>query len=432
MHSELHNEKMMTHKIRALIIATKFPNTIQPWLANSTAQVVKQGGSATIFSMEQGDAHYSSVVDEYNLIQTTEVLNFSGRKKLLAIIKNFLNPLMLFKSIAGLCSAPQHLSKQKSLTSNLIGALALAPHFIKRDIDIIHSHFEITGHMMLPVIRAQQKPLVITFHGLPPPGVAQLPNIMRREYIDASNTILVNTEFAKKQYMSLGAPAEKMAVIPQGIITRDFVFLTKSKPENAPVELLTVGRFHTDKGQQYVLQALPKLIALGYNLHYTLVGAGPERAALEKMVTQLDLQKHVSFYTSISEQKLKQLYARAHIFIFPSLTDKTGFHEETQGVAIQEAQASGLIVIATKTGGIPECVDDGNSAFLVEDRNADVIADKIQWIIDNPQHWNEWQHNARKYVETHFDIDVIGARLIQIYADTIARHQINHQGNSHE
>lgn len=414
--------------MRALIIATKFPNTIQPWLANSTAQVVKHGGSVTIFSMTQGDPNYSSVVDKFHLAQSTEYLHFDGRNKLFAIANNFLNPLNIVKSVRGLFSAPHYFSKHKSLASNLIGALVLAPHFIKRDIDIIHSHFEITGHLLLPVIRVQKTPFVVTFHGLPPPGVSTIPAIMRSEYVDAADIILVNTEFAKKQYMSLGAPAEKITIIPQGIVTSDFIFTAKPKPADAPVELLTVGRFHADKGQQYVLQALPKLIELGYNLHYTLVGAGPERANLENLVVELNLQKHVTLHTSISEQQLKEIYSRAHIFVFPSLTDKTGFHEETQGVAIQEAQASGLIVIATKTGGIPECVEDGKSAFLVEDRNPAAMADKIQWIIDNPQQWNEWQHNARQYVETHFDIDVIGSRLMQIYADTITQYQKKHQG----
>ena len=420
----------MKRNIKALVIATKFPNTIQPWLANSTAQVVKQGGSVTVFSMEKGDQHYSAVIDEYGLVDKTEVLNFNGKNKLLSIASNFLDPRRLLKSIVGLASAPKYFSEHKPFFNNFIGALVLAPHFCKREIDIVHSHFEITGHLMLPVIRAQQKPFVMTFHGLPPPGVAQLPEAMRREYIAAANTILVNTEFAKKQYMSLGAPAEKIVIIPQGIVTKEFIFSAKPKPDNAPVRLLTVGRFHEDKGQKYVLQALPDIIAQGYNVHYTLVGAGPERDNLQRMASELQLHNHVSFYTSISEQALKEIYAKSHIFIFPSLTDKSGFHEETQGVAIQEAQACGLIVIATRTGGIPECVDDGQSAFLVEDRNSQEIAAKIKWIIDNPEQWGKWQHKARQHVETHFDIDVIGERLMQIYAETIAAHEKSHQGKS--
>ncbi len=420
----------MTRKIRALIISTKFPNTIQPWLANSTAQIVKHGGEVEIFSMETGDKNYSSVIDEYHLKSNIINLNFSGHKILFTIANNFFNPSNLLKSIQGLFIAPKYLSKHKSLSSNLIGILTLAPHFVKKNIDIIHSHFEITGHKMLPVTKAQQVPFIVTFHGLPPPGVAQLPEKMRTEYVDAADVILVNTEFAKKQYVHLGAPAEKIKIIPQGIVTKDFPFTAKPQPTNAPIQLLTVGRFHADKGHKYVLQALPDLIKRGYNVHYTLVGTGPDRVQLEKLAEKLQLRDIVSFHTIISEQKLKEIYAQAHIFIFPSVKATDGFHEETQGVAIQEAQASGLIVIATKTGGIPECVEDGKSAFLIEDRNSTAITDKIQWIIDNPQQWHEWQNNARKYVETHFDIDTIGNRLMQIYTDTITQFQRNRPGVS--
>lgn len=418
----------MTYKIRALIVSTKFPNTIQPWLANSTAQIVKHGGSAEIFSMESGDNNYASVVDEYLLKDSTTNLNFSEKKILRALVKNFLSPRNFFNSIKGIFIAPKYLSKHKSFTSNLIGTLVLAPHFIKKNIDIIHSHFEITGHKFLPIVRAQHVPFVVTFHGLPPPGVTQLPEKMRAEYIAAADVILVNTDFAKKQYVNLGAPEEKIKIIPQGIATKDFAFIAKPKPTNAPIELLSVGRFHADKGHKYVLQALPDLVKSGCNLHYTLVGTGPDQGQLEKMVEELDLQNVVSFHSKISEQQLKEIYAKAHIFIFPSLKAIDGFHEETQGVAVQEAQASGLIVIATKTGGIPECVEDGKSAFLVADRNSSAIADKILWIIDNPQQWYEWQCNARNHVETHFDIDAIGDRLMQIYADTITQFQNYYAG----
>jgi colanic acid/amylovoran biosynthesis glycosyltransferase len=420
----------MTHRIRALIVSTKFPNTIQPWLANSTAQIVKHGGSAEIFSIESGDKIYAAVVDEYQLKNNTTNLNFYGRKILIAIANNFLNPRNIFKSIRGAFIAPKYLSKHKSFSSNLVGTLVLAPHFIKKNIDIIHSHFEITGHKFLPAARAQQVPFIVTFHGLPPPGVTQLPKKMRAEYVEAADVILVNTEFAKKQYVHLGAPAEKIKIIPQGVATKNFAFTAKPLPIDAPVELLSVGRFHADKGHKYVLQALPELIRRGYHLHYTLVGTGPDRGQLEKMVAELHLQHVVSFHTTISEQKLKKIYASAHIFIFPSLKATDGFHEETQGVAIQEAQASGLIVISTKTGGIPECVEDGKSAFLVDDRNSAAIADKIRWIIDNPQQWHEWQHNARKHVETYFDIDVIGNQLMQIYADTITQFHNNYAGTT--
>jgi colanic acid/amylovoran biosynthesis glycosyltransferase len=409
----------MSAKMKVLVIATRFPSTIQPWLANSTAQVVKHGENVEIFAMEEGDKTYAKVVDDYQLLSHTTILNFHGKNILKAIACNFLNPHKIVASLKGIFIAPKYFSSHKSLINSFVGALVLAPHFVKKNIDLIHSHFEITGHKLLPFIKAQGVPFVITFHGLPPPGVALLPEQMRAEYVDAADVILVNTEFAKRQYVHLGAPADKIQILPQGIVTNDYIFSTKEKPLDKPIQILTVGRFHADKGHKYVLHALPELIKRGHKIHYTMVGTGPDKALLEQISTELGLQDVVSFHTSISEAALKDIYAKSHIFILPSLKAIDGFHEETQGVAIQEAQASGLIVVATKVGGIPECVEDGKSAFLIEDRNAEAITDKLQWIIDNPQHWNQWQRDARHYVETHFDIDVIGDRLMKIYSDAI-------------
>jgi len=418
----------MTHAIRALVIATRFPNTIQPWLANGVAQIIKNGGDAIVFSLEKGDSKYSPIVAEYNLIEKTATLKGDGRNKVYTSLKNFLYPHRILRSVCGIFRAPKYFSKSKSLLNNLLNSLAFAPYFNKLDINIIHSHFEITGHQLLPVIKAQKKPLVITFHGFPPFGVAEIPQPMREELLAHADTILVNTQFAKQQYINVGAPAEKIQVIPQGIVTKDFLFNPKPKPVDAPIEILTVGRLSIDKGHLYVLQAIAQLKSKGYKLKYTMLGCGSGQADLESAITSLDIHDEVRILPPTSGAPLFQLFADAHIFILPSIHMENNLWQETQGVVIQEAQASGAIVIATKTGGIPECVDDGKSAFLVEDRNAQAIADKVQWIIDNPQHWSEWQHSARHYVETHFDIDVIGKRLMQIYADTIAQHQQHHQG----
>lgn len=417
----------MKQQIRALVICYKFPSTMQPWLANSVAQIVKHGGEVEILSEVKGDSHYTAVVDAYDLKSRTTHLNFHGRHVLKTILTNFCNPRMVKKSITGVFRAPRYLSRHKSFLGKLLGTLVLAPHINQRNINLVHSHFEVTGHRLLPVIKAQKVPFIITFHGLPPPGIAQLPQKMRAEYVNAADVILVNTEFAKRQYVHLGAPEEKIKILPQGIVTHDYAFVTKDKPADNPIEILTVGRFSPDKGQKYVLHALPELIKCGHNIRYTMVGTGPDRDNLEQLATDLGLGDVVSLHTSISETELKEIYSRSHIFILPSLKAIDGFHEETQGVAIQEAQASGLIVIATKTGGIPECVEDGKSAFLVEDRNSQAIADKLQWIINNPEQWNQWQRDARRHVEAHFDIDVIGNRLMQIYSDAITNSKKAHK-----
>src|SRR5688572_14726703 len=125
----------MNPKLKAWIIATKFPNTIQPWLANSTAQVVKHGGEVNVLSMEAGDAHYSAAVDEFKLDTSTINMRYHGAGILLAIANNFLNPLNVIKSVRGLLVAHRYLSPHKSKASNLIAALVLAPYLVKHKVE---------------------------------------------------------------------------------------------------------------------------------------------------------------------------------------------------------------------------------------------------------------------------------------------------------
>jgi len=123
----------------------------------------------------------------------------------------------------------------------------------------------------------------------------------------------------------------------------------------------------------------------------------------------------------IEREELKQQYRDAHIFILPSIEDVKGMHTETQGVVIQEAQASGKIVIAAKTGGIPECVDDGTSAFLVEPRNSKILAEKIRWIIENQDKWSKWQVAGRKWVEENYSLEKVGERICDVYRTMMHR-----------
>ena len=121
----------------------------------------------------------------------------------------------------------------------------------------------------------------------------------------------------------------------------------------------------------------------------------------------------------LSDAELRQLYDKSHIFILPSLKAKDGFHEETQAVVIQEAQASGVIVIATNAGGIPECVDDGKSAFLVNDRSADEITEQVLALLSESDSWGHIRRAARKWVEEHFCSNVIGKRMNDVYVSLL-------------
>lgn len=183
-----------------------------------------------------------------------------------------------------------------------------------------------------------------------------------------------------------------------------------------PLQLLTVGRYHHDKGQSYGLIALKRLLMSGFHAHYSLVGVGRiGRKKLEKLVDRLSLKEHVSFHENISSEELRKFYGKSHLFLFLSLSaGKKITHEETQGVALQEAQASGCIAIATKIGGIPECVHDSKDAILIRDRSSNEIEKTIRRMASNPEQWIPIQTAARKNIEDNYCAEKIGKKMSHI------------------
>lgn len=409
----------MSHKIRVWVFTAKFPSAIQPWLANMISQVPKNNGEVTVFATQNGDDVYADVIDRFHILSKVHYIKFTGLAVLQTMFNNYFNLRNVKRSLRGVLFSKDVTSKYKSKINGVFIKLILAPYLADGDVDIIHSHFEATGHKLLPIVKSQCKPFIITFHGLPPPGVSQLSKKMRKEYTDEASVIMVNTVFAKKQCMSQGVSENKIRILPQGTDTKRFSFKKKKFPHNGVINILTVGRFSPDKGQMYSIQAVYNLIKSGINIHYTLIGEGWNKSKLVELVKKLGIEEYVVFKSGVSEQGLIGEYHKAHIFILPSLRSLDGFHEETQGVVIQEAQSCGSIVIACNVGGIPECIDDSVSAFIVKDRSVDAIYDKVNWLIQCPEKWGEWQVLARKHVEINFDIDVIGRKLMSIYREVI-------------
>ena len=97
-----------------------------------------------------------------------------------------------------------------------------------------------------------------------------------------------------------------------------------------------------------------------------------------------------------------------------SVTDSEG-DQEGQGLVLQEAQAMGLPVVSTLHNGIPESVLDGQSAFLVPERDVEALAEKLSYLIEHPEVWPGMGQAGRTYVEEYFDLHKLNDQLVEIY-----------------
>jgi N-acetyl-alpha-D-glucosaminyl L-malate synthase BshA len=153
--------------------------------------------------------------------------------------------------------------------------------------------------------------------------------------------------------------------------------------------ILFVGRLHPVKGVKHLIKAV-NVVRQKHKAKLLLVGKGPEQDRLKKLVEQLHLEDYVKFMGPIPNEKIPWIYAAADILVLPSLSE--GFP-----VTILEAMASGLPIIATRVGGLPEVIEEEYNGFLVEPENPKQIAEKISLLLQNDKlRENISKNNRRK------------------------------------
>lgn len=134
--------------------------------------------------------------------------------------------------------------------------------------------------------------------------------------------------------------------------------------QNGPLKLLCVGRLIERKGQHHLIEAVKRLTDEGIDVTLDLVGTGDARSDNEAQVARLGLTDRVRFLGYIPREKIAECYAAADVFVLPS-------YNEGMSVALLEAVASGLAVVATSAAITPELVDAGVNGLIFEWSDAD-------------------------------------------------------------
>lgn len=281
-------------------------------------------------------------------------------------------------------------------------AKALREHLPRYE--LLHAHSGQNGRRLLPLLAAARlaTPLVVTFHGHDVHGH------LRRQsagYYDGlfsrADALIVCSDFMRERLLALGAPAGKLHLIPNPVAAGDFPYRPRQAPApGAPVELLSIGRLVAFKGTAILLQALagPALSARNWRLH--LVGDGPLRAALQAQADEAGLGDKVLFYGALPRERIKPLMERSALYLGPAILDAEG-NTETQGVALLEALACGLPVIASAVGGIPETLGEA-AAGLVPPGDPAALAAAIANLLDAGERWPVLSQAGRARVEHHY------------------------------
>lgn len=287
--------------------------------------------------------------------------------------------------------------------ANLRRAAFLGRHLPR--CDIVHVHFGQEGEKMawLKAHGATRARLVVSLHGY---DVNQLLAAGGSHYplmFGHADRVVATTRFMGNQALALGCPPEKLVLNPIGIRTDRFAFKERTWAPPDELRLLTVARLVEFKGVEIALRAVAQVIAAGVRIRYSVVGTGPLADSLDRLAQELGIREAVRFLGAQTREELTREFASSHLFVLPSHTASDGA-QEGQGIVVQEAQACGLPVLATRHGGIPEGCVEGVTAVLVPEKDAEALAAGLQQLVERRASWPEMGRAGRALVGSRFDL----------------------------
>lgn len=273
-------------------------------------------------------------------------------------------------------------------------------HFLK-DVDIIHSHFAAyPTDFAMHVSKLLAIPFVFTTHAYDIFVHTKAEKL--KEYAEAATRIVTVTEFNKAYMTEMIGDGfrDKIDIIRCGIdVDR---FSSRDRTQQEPVTILTTGRFVEKKGIVYAVRAMAKLQGK-CSAVLRVVGDGPLRAEIEQAISELHLQDQVVLLGSLPQSEVIKEIQQADIFVLPSVT---AANNDCEGlpVSILEAQAMSLPVVSTFHTGIPEGVIDGETGFLVPERDVDALAANLLALIKDHGLRVKMGQAGRRHVEQHFNM----------------------------
>jgi glycosyltransferase involved in cell wall biosynthesis len=183
--------------------------------------------------------------------------------------------------------------------------------------------------------------------------------------------------------------------------------------------ILSVGTLHEVKGQAHLLRALARLEPGGPPVRCRIVGEGPDRAALERLVTTLGLGERVELLGGRSRLEVADLMRDSDVLVAPSVPTRAGKREGLPVVVI-EALASGLPVVASDLSGIPEIVEDGVTGFLTPPGDDAAIAAALERLRRDPALGRRLGDAGRDRVLEEYDQARGAAWLVDRFARSVA------------
>ncbi len=306
----------------------------------------------------------------------------------------------------------------------LCGILAARRLGRRKQFDVIHVHWALP-HFLFGRGAARGSPVVTTFYGAELSlANSSLPGL-RRLLISAARrsdrTVAISRHTAGQVESLCGVRPE---VIPYGVGLPVSAGGDREPLPSSPggdFSVLFVGRLVERKGVDILLRAAAQFSqSESARLGLVIVGDGPERHRLESLARELELDRWVEFKGRVGNAELQRCYRSARVFVLPAIVDRRG-DTEGLGVVLLEAMSYGIPVVASKTGGITDIVEDEINGLVVEPGDPAALAAALERLARDPALASRLGAAGRCTVESRFSWDAIVERWEQLYSGLLDR-----------
>lgn len=397
--------------MKIAFVVPQFPKLSETFILNQVTGLIDRGHRVDIFARRpSNELTVHEDVEKYKLLDRTHYLEIP--------------PKTIERVMTGVRLIPRNLKKHPQIVLRSLNILryrrrALSLYFLHlvapflKNYDVIHCHFGPIGNLgaSLKDLGIQAK-LVTTFHGFDIRLGLQKGGHIYHNLFHQGDCFIAISDYNYNNLTNFGLEERKIVRLPVGIDMSMFPYKSPSESHEAgtPIRILTVARLVEEKGLQYGIQAIHRLLKQQpqLNLKYCIIGDGPLKEDLTNLTNKLMLNEVVHFLGLREQSGVIEMLQQSDIFLLPSVA-------EVLPVCLMEAQAVGLPAIATEVGDTGHIVLDGKSGFVVKSRNVGALAEKLKYLCEHPQRWSDMGMAGRKYVAQRYDINKLNDSLVQLY-----------------
>ncbi len=246
--------------------------------------------------------------------------------------------------------------------------------------------------------------------------------VFEERMMERSRRLIAVSDFTRKELTRYyGVPESKISVIHNGVDVKKFQPSADKRRVKAELgfnpddlAIVSVGRLYARKGLFTLIESMPSVVRKFPRAKFIISGKGAsdEMAKLLNHADRLGVRESIIFTGYFPDAKLPKLYQAADVFAFSTFYEHHPF-------AVLEAMSTGLPVVTTSVGGIPETITEGKDGFMCKPFDAEQFSNRILYLLEHPKAAAEMASSARRTVLQRFDWRIVVKKAIAVYDEVL-------------